>query len=159
MSLHFRRSRLNSKPLYRITADLKQGIITIRVYDATKKRRWRSEFSQKNFPKQPIFDVASTLMDAINSMKSKNAKKIENFVPISISEYYKWCYVSVNGTDLPVFALRPVITSKSSRIAKSSTTTMKDHKSTNDILNEEDDVDVDVDTPSSFTRIHRQMTF
>ena len=110
MSIEFRpkRAKRNS-PLYRITADFKDHIITVHIHDATTKRTWRSEFSQKNFPKQPIFDIAQTLIEAINSMNDKNSKKVKNFVPIGISEYYKWCYVTVKGTDLPTFALRPVV--------------------------------------------------
>ena len=155
MSSTLRRNKLQLKPLYRITADLKQGIITIQVYDAATKRRWRSEFTQKNFPKQPIFDIASQLIDAINSMNNKNIQKIGNFIPISISEYYKWCYVSVNGSDLPVFALRPIIISK---LKSSNTAKMKDSKSYNDILSNDDDHNDDI-MPSSQTRIYRQMTF
>jgi len=112
MSIEFRPKRAKrSSPLYRITADYKDEIITVNINDATTKRSWRSEFSQKNFPKQPIFDIAQTLIEAINSMNDKNSKKVKNFVPIKISEYYKWCYVTVNGTDLPTFALRPVLKS------------------------------------------------
>ncbi len=72
-------------------------------------------------------------------MNNKNTQKI-NFVPISISEYYKWIYVSVNGTDLPTFALRPVITS--SKINNNQI-----NESQNDVLT------------SKQTKIYRQMTF
>mmetsp|Transcript_44163 Transcript_44163/g.70766 ORF Transcript_44163/g.70766 Transcript_44163/m.70766 type:complete len:123 (-) Transcript_44163:356-724(-) len=92
--------KTSSKPKYVITAKFKSGILSIQVVDATTNKKWRSDFTQKSFPLQNIFDIASGLVDAINSIHCQ--KK-----PLIISQYQRWCYVSVKGANLPTFALRP----------------------------------------------------
>eukprot|EP01084_Bolivina_argentea_P032317 59790_1 len=94
--------------MYTMTAHFEMNILIVEVYDSIQGNRFRNEFVQRDFTMYPIFDVAKILVDGINSTQSnKNTISINGFKPISISEYGKWCYLTVNGTQIPSFALRP----------------------------------------------------
>ncbi len=83
--------------MYTMTAHFEMNILIVEVYDSIQGNRFRNEFVQRDFTMYPIFDVAKILVDAINSTQSnKNTISINGFKPISISEYGKWCYLTVN---------------------------------------------------------------
>eukprot|EP00483_Globobulimina_turgida_P005236 UN05246 len=93
-----------------MSAHFENNILLIEVYDSIQGNKYRNEFAQNDFPLYAIYDVAKILVDAINSSKAgrhSHAISVNGFKPISISEYGQWCYLTVNGTQIPSFALRP----------------------------------------------------
>eukprot|EP01084_Bolivina_argentea_P303944 524855_1 len=105
--------RSNSEPhSYNIQAKLQNGILSIFVHDTMSNDQWRQEFTQISFPGHRLYDVAKSLIMAIQEMlnNANNNTNIANPLnrPIGILVYNQWCYLTIHNSKLPSFALRPV---------------------------------------------------
>ena len=114
--------RMESEPhSYNIQAKLQSGILSIFVHDTMTDSKWRQEFTQISFPGHKLYNVAKSLIMAIQEMidntnystkGNNNNNDLDNDTekkPIAILVYNQWCYLTIHGSNLPSFALRPII--------------------------------------------------
>eukprot|EP01084_Bolivina_argentea_P245796 411446_1 len=90
---------------YVMEAHFSNNILSVSVMDTIQKTEFRNEFIQTDFVNDSILKIAVILVDAINSVN--DAETNSNNDLLSVVEYGNWCYVTVNATDIPSFALRP----------------------------------------------------
>ena len=105
--------RLTSEPhSYNIQAKLRNGILSIFVHDTQTNCQWRQEFTQISFPSHKLYHVAKALIMAIqtmiNSAKNNEVANKNEPKPIAILVYNQWCYLTIQNSQFPSFALRPI---------------------------------------------------
>eukprot|EP01084_Bolivina_argentea_P216337 367566_1 len=101
---------VEKRHIYNISAHFDKDVLCIEVFDAIQRTQFRNEFNQSCFPHMNVRNVAKELIDAVNLLcvgKHDNNVSDNESHPINIYEYNHWCYLTVNGTKLPSFALRP----------------------------------------------------
>ena len=103
---------------YNIQAKLQNGILSIFVHDTMTNLKWRQEFTQISFPGHKLYNVAKSLIMAIQEMidntnsttkdNNNNNNNGTDKKPIAILIYNQWCYLTIHNSNLPSFALRPI---------------------------------------------------
>eukprot|EP01083_Nonionella_stella_P274214 930675_1 len=88
---------------YNIQARLRNGVLSIYIHDTMTNLQWRQEFTQISFPGYKLYDIAKSLIKAIKQMINNNNNKT-----IGILVYNQWCYLQINNSNIPSFALRPI---------------------------------------------------
>eukprot|EP00484_Ammonia_sp_Unknown_P001395 CAMPEP_0197021748 /NCGR_PEP_ID=MMETSP1384-20130603/2680_1 /TAXON_ID=29189 /ORGANISM="Ammonia sp." /LENGTH=698 /DNA_ID=CAMNT_0042449653 /DNA_START=74 /DNA_END=2170 /DNA_ORIENTATION=+ len=117
---------------YNISAKLQNGILSIYVHDTITNCKWRQEFTQTCFPANKLYNVAKSLIMAIQEMINSTKHQQNNhhyehvLKPITILVYNQWCYLTINNSNLPSFALRPIEKESGTQNRKETCTTHTD---------------------------------
>eukprot|EP01083_Nonionella_stella_P094637 265588_1 len=93
--------------VYKIRAEFNNDTFTVSIEDdATIPNKFEQQFTQNHFPNIKLFDVAKTVVDAINNtiQDKPNAPKV------TCKEWNGMAFVSIMGSNIPTLALIPKTT-------------------------------------------------
>eukprot|EP00483_Globobulimina_turgida_P001223 UN01225 len=97
--------------VYNIRAELNKDIFTVMMEDdQCDPNKYEQQFTQSHFPNMKLFDVASTVVDAINNTIKNKAGAPK----IICKEFNGMAYVSVSGSLIGTLVLSPKLTSNNS---------------------------------------------
>eukprot|EP00483_Globobulimina_turgida_P002188 UN02190 len=102
-----------NETVYNIRAELNNNIFTVMMSDEGNPNKYEQQFTQSHFPNMELFDVARTVVDAINN----TIKNTAGAPKIACKEFNGMAYVSVSGSMIGTLVLSPKIT-KNNKIAQ-----------------------------------------